>query len=303
MSGAYPGNGGADTGTDTGVGAGVGTGTDTGAGAGAGTDTGAGAGAGTDTGAGAGAGAGARQGVNPITQTGTNEGRIKKLKRKIANSPTAAGLGAVGKKYIFNKNTGKKLLKGGLKGASMATLGTLGVAAGLASDNFSNVFTYGAAATMAGSKVGDNLYNLGGNIISGTKNGVQDVKDTYKYAKYGKEYAEQLDNKSIQQYFKNPDVIRTYQKKFANAQEASEAMEYAKECKKAGINDDDAIINSYKLNDSYSREQKKYIAGLSLTNTSGKDLKELKESLAERNLSNSQIKNIIDGIKNVNRMA
>ena len=236
--------------------------------------------------------------------TTKNESATNKKKKKL--NSTAAGIGAVAKRYV-NKNTGKKALRslarGTLKAASMATLGTVGVAAGLASDDFSNVFKYGGAAALVGNKVGNNLYNLGDQVIGGGINGAKNIRETYKYGKYGETYDDLMQEKQIKKHYKDPDVIRMYQKNFTNPEEVKEAIRFASECNRMGINDDETIINSYKLGDNYTREQKQYIAGLSTKNTSGKDLKQLRESLADRNLSGKQINDIIKGIKDVNRLA
>ena len=132
--------------------------------------------------------------TNPGTQTSGNsdssaqtKNKAKK-KRKIKNKTgVGAGIGNVAKKYVLNKNTAKGLLRGAGKIAGAATLGTIGLAAGIATGEVENAFAGAAGGLAAGSRVGGNLVDGGADLIEGVSRGIKGIGDTYGEGAYGKE--------------------------------------------------------------------------------------------------------------------
>ncbi len=113
-------------------------------------------------------------------------------KRDIKNTPSrlkgiAKGSWKVARKYVINKNTGKKLLRGGAKVAGAATLGTIGLAAGIATGEPENALAGALGGIAAGNRVGGNLVDGGANMLKGAKDGITGIKDTYKEGQYGQE--------------------------------------------------------------------------------------------------------------------
>ena len=98
----------------------------------------------------------------------------------------AKGIGAVGWKGV--KKFVPAAAKYSVAGLGAATLGTIGIAAGLASDNIEDVAKYGLAGVAGGFAVGKTAASSVGNLASNVKGGAGGIKDTFQQGYYGEEY-------------------------------------------------------------------------------------------------------------------
>ena len=128
-----------------------------------------------------------RQVANNIQSTKVVKGAKKGL-HKLKNTKFIKGATSVAKKYVLNKKTGKKLLRGTAKIAGGAMLGSVGLAAGIATGDMSNAVAGLTGGVMAGSRLGDKAINGAENVAEGARN----VRDTYREGKYGKEEYERM---------------------------------------------------------------------------------------------------------------
>ena len=197
----------------------------------------------------------------PFSQS--RQGRkIRGWARAIANNHKRYGGKALGK-------LGRGLAAGtrfALKATGAAAGLTMGVAAGLASDDYSNVLKYGAAGIAGGMAAGGaignagiglvtgganlatgavrGVGNAGRNIVKGSREFKEDImRETLSEADFKDYKNAQLDK----QWAKNKEV----RKKYANAfigEDYKSVMVDAQKYRDAGITDDDLIIKAMKLN-------------------------------------------------------
>ena len=149
------------------------------------------------------------------------------------------GVGRVAKRY-----SGKMLKaapKAIVKGYGAAALATMGVAAGLASDDYSNVFKYGSIGSAAGWAVAGSASDT---MLSGGSN----VRDTFKQGYYTpEEYQKKLNAKADKQWKKDEDVQRYYKSKYGS--QYKEKMNQAMELRQYGVTDQKDIDTGIKLMD------------------------------------------------------
>lgn len=145
---------------------------------------------------------------------------------------------------------GRWALKGaGLaaKGVGAVTLGTVGIAAGLASDDYSNVLKYGAAGAAAGgltvgavmNKVPSTAYRIKENV---RREREEFEKDSYSAA----ERKRRANSRADKEFLKDEANIRLYKDKFGK-DDYAQAMEDAIKYREYGITDNDTIIKAMKL--------------------------------------------------------
>lgn len=134
------------------------------------------------------------------------------------------GVSAVRRKYL-NKNTAKKVgrmaRKGLIGAAGAATLGSVGLAAGISTGDLGNVFKYGAAGVGAG-YMGANY--VGDNLLSGEKN----IRETFKEGAIGQneynnlkldkefyesdEFRNMLNDRSLEIKDKNGNILKGHER-------------------------------------------------------------------------------------------
>lgn len=133
----------------------------------------------------------------PVPGESGAPGNISGSKPKIGGFK--AGAAALGRRY-FNKNTAKKVGKmarrGIIGGLGAATLGTVGLAAGVATGDLSNAFKYGAAGVGAG-YMGANY--AGDKILAGEKN----VRETFMEGYIGQD--EYNNRKSDKEFYSSKE--------------------------------------------------------------------------------------------------
>ena len=204
------------------------------------------------------------------------------------------GFKNLAKKYVLNEDVGMKALRFTAGAAGGLTLGTIGLAAGLASDDFSNTLKYTAAAGAIGAGVGSG----GVKAISNNTGKFDEVVDTYKQGSMTKEeYQEYLNQKSDAMWRQNKEVERMFKEAYRNkkiryksgkVEEAWKvAMKEAQKMRQYGVTDNKVLISMTKDklagNHSDWTEDKWAMTGkLAQTYKTEKGIKELKQQFNEK---------------------
>ena len=129
------------------------------------------------------------------------------------------------------------------KGALGAAVGTVGVAAGVASGDWSNIAAYGATAATVGAQLG----NAATNVVSKSASALKGVRDEYRKQRYTNDEIKKMQNDKLdEEWRKDKDVIKMYQEKFGK-ENYTQAMDDAMEYRRQGITDDKVIIAAQKL--------------------------------------------------------
>lgn len=179
---------------------------------------------------------------NGIAQNG-NVARVPR--RRVRR--TLTGLGNVRRRFI-NKNNTKKVARLAAMGIGAATLGTIGLAAGIASDNDKDIITYTGlglgAGSLAGKKSIDGITSLGASAIDTGR----DLRDEFQQGYFGDEYEDKKLNPRLDKQWTNDrDVIKHFQSLYGV--DYKKQMENALALRKAGITDQNDIDTALKLYD------------------------------------------------------
>lgn len=231
---------------------------------------------------------------------------VRKIPKPLRNTAKTIGKGI---RYIAPKAARfatKAAVKGTLMGAGAIAAGT----AGLVSDDFSNVFKYGAAGIGAGGLAGsginaipDRVDSIAGNISNGL-NGLYEATHT-------EDENEARQNRILdKQALRDPERIRKYQEKLkVSKKEARRIMkEEAQKYREAGVTDDKLIIKAMKASEDdfgVDRASKQRIILAQMAEEVGdnqKKLKHLKEGLVERGVPRGDIDKYIKTIKDINKI-
>lgn len=231
---------------------------------------------------------------------------VRKIPKPLRNTAKTIGKGI---KYIAPKAARfatKAAVKGTLMGVGAVEAGT----AGLVSDDFSNVFKYGAAGIGAGGLAGsginaipDGVDSIAGNISNGL-NGLYEATHT-------EDESEARQNRILdKQALRDPERIRKYQEKLkVSKKEARRIMkEEAQKYREAGVTDDKLIIKAMKASEDdfgVDRASKQRIILAQMAEEVGdnqKKLKHLKEGLVERGVPRGDIDKYIKTIKDINKI-
>lgn len=190
------------------------------------------------------------------------------------------------------------------KGAATLTMAgagaTIGIAAGLASDDYTNVIKYGLAGAGAGGTIGKVGADKLTKIPSGVSNayrkvsgGVDNIRERY-YKYEGKErYQEFLNKQSDKAFNKSKEVKEQYQKAFG--EEYKKAMEKAMEYRKHGVTDNQVIIKAMKsktkgVGKDYADSKRIAAAKLAKNVNNEKDVETIGNRLKDKGVSEAQIK-------------
>lgn len=238
----------------------------------------------------------------PKTAKGRN---TKRLVIRGAKSLRAAGGTAA-------RYTGKALAGVGRRAPRLiakatigAALGMAGVAAGLASGNLENAFTYGAAAAGIGANLGDKATTMADNATNAIASGAKQVGNDYMSRRYTKDELEKKENEKIDRAWKNDkEVVKAYKDKFGK-DGYKEAMNNALEYRKQGVTDDKAIMAAQKLDglgDNKASAERIALAKAATTIKSEEDLNTYHKRLRELGIPTSKIKEVKSNIRKMNKM-
>lgn len=190
--------------------------------------------------------------------------------------------------------------KGAVTLTMAGTGATIGVAAGLASDDYTNVLKYGLAGAGAGGAIGKVGADTVAKVPSGVSSAYRKVSGEAKnvksrYLQYeGKErYQEYLNKRSDKAFMKSKEVKEQYQKAFDK--QYKEAMEKAMEYRKHGVTDNEIIIKAMKskakgVGKDYADSKRIAAAKLAKNVNNEKDVETIGNRLKDRGVSETQIR-------------
>lgn len=231
---------------------------------------------------------------------------VRKIPKPLRNTAKTIGKGI---RYIAPKAARfatKAAVKGTLMGAGAIAAGT----AGLVSDDFSNVFKYGAAGIGAGSLAGSGINAIPDGVDSIAGNISNELNGLYE-ATHTEDENEARQNRILdKQALRDPERIRKYQEKLGvSKKEARRIMkEEAQKYREAGVTDDKLIIKAMKASEDdfgVDRASKQRIILAQMAEEVGdnqKKLKHLKEGLVERGVPRGDIDKYIKTIKDINKI-
>lgn len=185
------------------------------------------------------------------------------------------------------------------KGYGMATVGTMGAIAGLASDDYSNVLKYGAAGVgigyAAGGAVASTASNVASNVVSSVKSGSKTISNDYLRELYGADAGKAANRKLDDKFLKDKEAIKNYKEAFGKA-DYKEAMQNALKYREYGVTDDKMIIKAMQLegladSDATSKERIS-LAKIASTAKSEKELQDYGKRLGENGISEERIKEV-----------
>ncbi len=236
-------------------------------------------------------------------------GPSKKFRRLRAAAPIL-GRGAIG------------LGKGIIKTYGAATLGTIGVAAGLASEKYSNVLGYGAAGAAGGTALTGAIMNKGKALPSDAYRKYNNLKDEYTknlYKDNPAKYREEMNKQADKAFMKDKQIQQLYRDKFGTEKVADDkgnkvekykfAMEEAKKYREHGITDNETIIKAMKAKvrgvdeNNLSANQRIAAAKYASQISNEKDIQTMSDRLRKRGIGKEQIEiqeNILRQMKGLN---
>lgn len=200
---------------------------------------------------------------------------------------------------------GRWALKGAkltAKGVGAATLGTIGVAAGLASDDYSNVFKYGAAGVAAGGMLTNSVMKKVPSTVYRIKETAQREREKFEQDAYSAaERKRRANERADYQFMHDKATIRLYKDKFGK--EYKEAMEAALKYREYGITDNEAIIKAMSLNTkglgSYDDKKRILVAGTA-AKLNRKDIDSYGGRLESRGFSRQAAENMKQAMRDFN---
>lgn len=175
---------------------------------------------------------------------------------------TITGAGTVIGRWI-NRNGGARKMIGkyagkGIKlaaqGMGAATLGAVGLAAGLASDDASDIIKYTSMGVVSGAAIGGNLQGIGGSILSSGKGRLDNIEKDFREGYNGQDYQKYLNKQSDKAYLKDPNEIRHLKYQYGN--DWKEKQKQALKLRAEGIIDRKDIDRGISLMDKYGTDHK-----------------------------------------------
>ena len=196
---------------------------------------------------------------------------------------------------------GRKVPRLLTKGAMAATMGTVGVAAGLATGDLSNAGKYGLAAAGVGAKVGDGVSNVASNITTGTPNVARGIRDNFEQRAFTKQQREAMQNaRADKEWEKSKDIQKKYRDEFGK--DYKKAMETAKQFRQYGVTNDEATIKRIKdigVGNAPTKEDIATTKAASSVQTED-DLKALSDRLRSNDISEEKIKRMENDVRKYN---
>lgn len=228
--------------------------------------------------------------------------RMQRIKNSRAGKVAIAGA-KTGGHYLLKgaKGVGKRAPRLLARGALGLATGTVGVAAGLASGDLSNVVTYGGAAAAVGSSLGNSAVNAIGRINTGANS----LEQEYLQRRYTTEELEARENEEIdKKWAKSQETIKLYKDKFGD--DYKEAINTAREYRKYGITDDKAIIGAQKLeglaDTNKASKERIALAKAATMVTTEKEMKAYGDRMKDNGISEEKIKEVKKNIRKINKM-
>ena len=256
--------------------------------------------------------------TEPIRISGSESGTTRTIqlanqpKRKISGVKTALKVGGavLGTAGHYIAKGGSKVPRLLTKGAMAAGMGAMGVAAGIASGDLSNVAAYGAAAAGVGLKVGDGVSNVASNITTGAPNVARGVRSQFEQRAFTKQQREVLENqRSDKEWRKSREVQQMYKDEFGTEKDENgvenwkKAMDMAqKEFRTYGVTNDKSTIKRIKAVglDGKVTKQDVATARASASVQTEDELKALSDRLRKNGVSEGKIKKMENDVRKDN---
>ena len=256
--------------------------------------------------------------TEPIRISGSESGTTQTVqlanqpKRKISGVQTGLKVGGavLGTAGHYIAKGGSKVPRLLTKGAMAAGMGAMGVAAGIASGDLSNVAAYGAAAAGVGLKVGDGVSNVASNITTGTPNVARGIRREFEQRAFTKQQREVLENqRSDKEWRKSREVQQMYKDEFGTEKDENgvenwkKAMEMAqKEFRTYGVTNDKSTIKRIKAVGLGGKVTKQDVATARATASvqTEDELKALSDRLRKNGVSESKIKKMENDVRSDN---
>ena len=227
-----------------------------------------------------------------IVQNKTEEGE-KQSQRTLAKSIRGAVGGVAGGMLRSGAKLTGSIPGLAAKGFGAATLGAVGLAAGITTGNPSSALKYTLAGAGAGSALGEGLLNRATNTAT-------NIADDAIRGFYGDDYDKYLNSQSDREFFASKDARNEYRAEFGS--NYKDRMKDALEYRKLGITDDTIIIRAMRFPKEYggsnmTAKEKLYIAQLASQISSRNDLARLVEQLLRKGIAPGKIDAIEEGIR------
>ena len=224
--------------------------------------------------------------------TPTNKGDSKPTK----GQRIAGAIGAVTMSGV--RGTGRLLGKTPnlvARGLGAATLGTVGLAAGIATGDASNALQYTLTGAGAGSALGSGLANRAG---SSFENIADDAIRGYWGSDYESEYANKLSDKRFLSSKENKDF---YKSMFGDDYK-NKMQEAVKEYRSRGITDNKIIAKAMKLKGDYSLQDRVYVADLASKISGTSDWVRTREKFEKMGIPEDKINRIENAIIDIKKL-
>lgn len=238
-----------------------------------------------------------KENEKPTTNASAIKGPSKKrgkFRRAVGAAMPIAGRGAL------------KLGKGVAKAYGAATIGAIGVAAGLASEDYANVAKFGVAGATAGSAMTTVAMNKGKTLPSDIYRKTTAIKDEYMRNLYQDDpaaYKAYMNDQADKAFMRDKDVQLQYKNAFGTKEidngkgqkleSYKVAMQKAKEYRKHGVTDNEVIIKAMKANvkgvGDWDSGQRIAAAKYASQVSNEKDIETMSKRLKERGIGQQQI--------------
>lgn len=242
------------------------------------------------------------------TENNTTRRSLADIRSSIVESKAGRWLGATGKAaWKIAKPVAGKAIRYTANAATAATLGGIGIAAGIAAGDI-NAVTKNAAI---GASTGVALSNgVASRVSNGVKNDIKKFDDTvdgWKKDYYGKDYEQKMRKAQDDKFKKDSEMRKLYKDKLGlhTETEIDKAMSAAVKYREYGVTDDKKIIKAMKVNNGNENNwaDKKRIAAAKFAENS-KNEKDLESNLKRfgetRGITASQVKEMKDMVRIIN---
>lgn len=217
------------------------------------------------------------------------------------------GAGTLAGKYVPKafKAVGKTLVKGTAMAVGAGTIGTIGIAAGLASDSYDNVAKFAAGGAAGGAAAAGAVADRTIRVPSNAYKKASNAKEELAKASYSdpKGYQKYLNKKADREFMKDKNVKDLYKSKFGS-QKYQEAMSAAIKYREHGVTDNDVIIKAMKVKNKnvkadYADKQRIISAKLSSQISGEKDIETMSKRLKQKGIKDSQIETQTDIMRQI----
>lgn len=221
----------------------------------------------------------------------------------LKNSAKTTGRGI---KYVAPK-AARFAARTALKTTMAGAGATIGLAAGLVSDDFSNVAKFGAAGLGGGWAAGSGLSKIPETLNGTGDRFVEGAEGLYE-ATHTQDEIEARQNAILdKQWLKDSSVIDKYQEKLGvSRKEAKEIMENnAQRYREYGITDDDMIIKGMKaegFGDDKSSKERILLTQMATRAQNTKDLEQVEKRLKKGGLSDEMVKKYATQIRKMRNL-